>query len=130
MPVPARYNIWAPLLLGIGLVGALCLPIHAQAQLSNERPGLEERERHGDRLYDRQTPGEESGVESLPSWAEPSNSAQGRRGSRGKSNSPPPPPPPPPSVPVDGGVFWLLVVGSGYGVHKLLASDETIFSGR
>ena len=32
---------------------------------------------------------------------------------------PPPPPPPPTSVPIDGGVFLLLVSGLIYGAKKL-----------
>ena len=30
----------------------------------------------------------------------------------------PPPPPPPPSIPVDGGIGWLIAAGIAYGARK------------
>ncbi len=33
--------------------------------------------------------------------------------------APPPPPPPPPGLPIDGGIFFLLLAGLFYGAKKL-----------
>lgn len=128
MPVLIR-GIWSKvtaLLLGVLLMGVVSVPFAAQAQLTNQSPAADEREPRQERLYDRQPEQPGSGVESLPSWAEPSTSG-GQTGAKSKNAppfGPPPPPSPPPQVPVDGGLIWLLIAGGGYGVHKLLGSPE------
>lgn len=118
------------LLLVMGLFGVLCAPSTVQAQLTHPSDPVEEREESQNRSFDRD-PGQrpESGVESLPSWAEPSYSSRRRAGNDIRSDmGAPSPPGDPPAVPVDGGLLWLVIAGCGYGVHKLCSCDRPVHS--
>lgn len=121
-------SIWSKRSIIFLLVGMLCAPPAVQAQLSNPSSPVDEYEQSQNRSFDRQVAEQpESGVESLPSWAEPSNTS--RRRAEGDTRSKAPGPPgDPPRVPVDGGLLWLVIAGCGYGVHKLFNSHRPVHS--
>lgn len=108
---------WA---VGVVVIGSLAVgPVQCQSRI-----GSGQQERH----IEKRDPGQRVG--DVPSWAESSNRSPG--GGRNQAantgdattNATPPPPDDPDSLPVDGGLIWLVLAGGGYAGWKLGFTEE------
>lgn len=106
-------GLWLGVIAVIILVGA-----EAQAQGFDRQSAQKlERSRYSSENHRRPS----TSAQNLPDWAEPSTSSPQKPsyGKKSEASTRGPNLPPTPTVPVDGGLLWLVLAGGGYATWKL-----------